>query len=330
VQSQDYFSDLGSHTYNGPSDPTVGDLIITEICGDGADGNNANDNGFMEVWNSTSHTVSLDNVQARYYNTNPNNPTATIDPSGSIAADSYIIITQDETAFNSSYTPATADFSDTGFYFNGSDDGVDIYLTTTRAEIIDQFNDNGVGANPFTWNDDNSFERNSTGSGSQQSNWTEQSSGTGSPGEDNDTPLPITLSEFSGIYLQGNQLVSLSWVTLSENGNIGWNIYRSGVSEYFQINNQMIDGAGTTSEPTYYQFQDESELQQNTSYLYWLESIDSSNNTELFGPVTVDIPFIENDNLIPELPQKFGLFQNQPNPFNPFTQISFALKTIDA
>ena len=158
-------------------EPTLGDLIITEVSGDGVDG--TSDDGFMEIYNNTSNTIILDNVQARYFNSNPASSTQQVSLSGTLASGGFIIITQNETNFNTQYTPVTADFSGTEFYFNGGDDGVDVYHSTNG--VIDQFNDNGSGQSPWSWNDDYVYERVSLGSGATESNWYEYTAGIGTP-----------------------------------------------------------------------------------------------------------------------------------------------------
>ncbi len=164
-----------SATTDAPAvEPQVGDLYITEVAGDGIDGNN-NDDGFMEIYNASDHEISLANVSARYYNSNPGAATQTVSLSGSIASGAFKIVTQDGTNFNSTYG-FSADFSGSTFYFNGGDDGCDIYHSTVG--ILDQFNEVGSGSSPWTWIDSYSWERNSTGSGATQANWTQTSSGT--------------------------------------------------------------------------------------------------------------------------------------------------------
>ncbi|MCF8304687.1 MAG: T9SS type A sorting domain-containing protein [Bacteroidales bacterium] len=158
-------------------EPSAGDLIITEIAGDGAQ--NGSDNGFMEVFNASSNTISLDNIEARYYNSNPGSPTQTEAFSGLVAPGESVVVTQNASNFNTEYS-LSADFTGSNFYFNGGDDGIDIYHTTNG--IIDQFNDNGLGQSPWTWSDNSVWERTNNGDGSTQSNWTEYSSGNGSPG----------------------------------------------------------------------------------------------------------------------------------------------------
>ena len=139
--------------------------------------------------------------------------------------------------------------------------------------------------------------------------------------------LPVILSSFTFQYL--NESPVLCWTTQSETSNAGWNIYRSQtdiLEEAMQINFEMIPGAGTTSEPTDYIYEDESELMENTEYWYWLETIDYSGLTGSYGPISLIIPEEGEEPGSPEIPGIYGLHQNYPNPFNPHTEISFMMK----
>ena len=147
--------------------------------------------------------------------------------------------------------------------------------------------------------------------------------------QDEETPLPVTLSSFTASFSTGSSL--LSWTTQSESNNSGWNIYRSeteNIEDYVQINEDMIEGAGTTTEQTDYTFADANETYANNSYWYWIESVDNGGTTTLHGPARIDIPESE-DELPPELITSYGLAQNYPNPFNPNTKIAFKLKAED-
>ena len=149
---------------------------------------------------------------------------------------------------------------------------------------------------------------------------------------DGDTTPPVTLSSFTVQYL--NESPVLCWTTQSESNNAGWNIYRGeneealSNEEAYQLNLSLglIPGAGTTSEPTEYSFEDCFPIYQGNIYFYWLESVDFSGETELYGPISLSIPEYEwlNPNS-PEIPKPYGLHQNYPNPFNPSTEISFML-----
>jgi hypothetical protein len=140
--------------------------------------------------------------------------------------------------------------------------------------------------------------------------------------------LPVVLSSFT-IVLTSQNYVQINWVTQSETNNIGWFIYRSETNELsdaFQINPSIILGAGTTTEPTEYIFEDEYEIESGETYWYWLESREISGFTEIYGPVSLLIPEDGEEPDLPDIPEHYGLFQNYPNPFNPDTKINFNLK----
>ena len=171
-------TETGSCTPSSISEPSSGDLVITELCGDGISGT-ASDDGYIEIFNNTSNTINLDNMTARYYNLNPGGATETFSLTGTLAAGAHIVITQNAGNFLTTYG-ISADFSGIGdFYFNGGDDGIDIYHSTNG--IIDQFNAVGLGSSPWTWDDDYVYERTNTGSGAIYSNWHQYQAGSGTP-----------------------------------------------------------------------------------------------------------------------------------------------------
>ena len=171
---------INTTTSEAFADPIIGDLMITEVCGTGA----GTGDGFMEIYNTTDHNISLVNVQARYWNGNNTGatPSPAIDLSGSIPPLSFVVIVRNSSDFNIAYGFA-ADFSNTNFYLNGGDDGCDIYNSNTST-ILDAFNDNGTTASghvAWYWEDNSVWERTSTGDGAIQSNWTEYTVGEGTP-----------------------------------------------------------------------------------------------------------------------------------------------------
>lgn len=142
-----------------------------------------------------------------------------------------------------------------------------------------------------------------------------------------DSSLPVTLSNFSAAFIGTTPVIA--WTTQSESGNAGWNVYRGTTQDALQngevtlLNSDLVNGAGTTSEPTNYTFSDEYAYNTNTTYYYWLESVSISGVTENHGSVQLYIP--QSDPGSPAIPEEFGLYQNYPNPFNPTTTISFSV-----
>jgi hypothetical protein len=143
-----------------------------------------------------------------------------------------------------------------------------------------------------------------------------------------DNQLPVNLSSFTATYIDCSSI--LNWTTQSENNNLGWNVYRGETETALEnntsicLNNSgLIPGAGTTTEPTDYQFTDEYDVTVGQTYWYWLESVDGGGGTENYGPVTLTVP---EEEPVPELLQKSFLCSNYPNPFNPETKIEFSIK----
>ncbi|MCD4820210.1 MAG: choice-of-anchor J domain-containing protein [Candidatus Cloacimonetes bacterium] len=142
-----------------------------------------------------------------------------------------------------------------------------------------------------------------------------------------ESPLPVSLSSFTALYENGTPF--LNWITQTEENNSHWNIYRSNSENFGQslkLNNENIEGAGTTSEPTNYEYSDVFEVIASNEYWYWIESVDISGNTMLYSPISILIPEDHNEPIPPEIPKSYGLYDNYPNPFNPDTYIAFALK----
>jgi Secretion system C-terminal sorting domain len=141
--------------------------------------------------------------------------------------------------------------------------------------------------------------------------------------EGGDSPLPVILSAFFGTY---NGQINLYWATQSETDNLGFNLYRSEnengfeADEYLLLNNELISGMGTTFMPTNYSFTDEYMVLEGHSYYYWLESVSTTNELELFGPVSVEILFEE---IITVLSEFSAIYENT----NPVLNWSTASET---
>jgi len=139
-----------------------------------------------------------------------------------------------------------------------------------------------------------------------------------------DDPLPVTLSSFEAGYSKNR--VVLNWTTQSETDNFGWNIYRSETEngyeneEIIHVNSTLIEGMGTITSPTNYSFVDEHPIVEGYIYYYWLQSVSTTGELELFGPVSLEVPFSN------QVPVMTTLETNYPNPFNPETYISFSIK----
>ena len=144
--------------------------------------------------------------------------------------------------------------------------------------------------------------------------------------------LPVVLSTFYALVVDGSP--NIFWSTQSETNNSGWNIYRGEYQDalmndeilHLNLGSGLIPGAGTTTLPTEYNFEDENEVVSNTEYWYWLESVENSGVTQNYGPISLFISEGEDEPDLPGIPEHYGLFQNYPNPFNPDTIINFSLK----
>ena len=144
---------------------------------------------------------------------------------------------------------------------------------------------------------------------------------------DDDGSLPVELSSFTAEFL--NNKPTLYWTTQSETDNFGWNVYRNteeDLSSSQKITDEMIQGYGTTTEPSYYIYNDTSEdIIIGQTYWYWLESIDLGGESHLYNQVVnITIPDITQDPTYLETPIVYRL-QSSPNPAKFSTTISFTL-----
>ncbi len=139
-----------------------------------------------------------------------------------------------------------------------------------------------------------------------------------------DSTLPVELSSFNAVQTSSD-FAQLNWVTQSENNNLGFNILRSNykdVAEAVKVNYDIIAGTNTSAEHTY-SFTDE-DIEYETEYFYWLESLDFNSNSKYFGPVRITIERDKDDDT-PDVQIGAGIHKIYPNPFNPRTTIEYSI-----
>ncbi len=125
--------------------------------------------------------------------------------------------------------------------------------------------------------------------------------------------LPVKLASFD--YSVKERDVKLSWTTIEEINNSGFEIYRKLNNDRDNWNKiGFIKGAGNSKTPVTYNYFDRS-LNKGI-YRYKLKQIDYNGNFEFFEL---------NNSVEIGSPSKFSLLQNYPNPFNPKTRICFSI-----
>jgi len=121
--------------------------------------------------------------------------------------------------------------------------------------------------------------------------------------------IPVELASFSANVVEGK--VKLSWITVTEKNNRGFEIQKSNGSEFITLN--FIEGKGTTTERNSYSFIDD-----NPGFgvvKYRLKQIDFNGTYSFSNVIEVNITS----------PMDFDLSQNYPNPFNPTTTIRYTI-----
>jgi photosystem II stability/assembly factor-like uncharacterized protein len=122
--------------------------------------------------------------------------------------------------------------------------------------------------------------------------------------------VPVELTSFIAT-AQGNN-VELKWETASETNSSGFDVERCTESlKWDKIG--FVNGHGTTTEPQFYFFNDES--LQSGKYQYRLKQVDYDGSFNYSETLVVNIGIAD----------KFVLEQNYPNPFNPTTKIRFQI-----
>ncbi len=123
--------------------------------------------------------------------------------------------------------------------------------------------------------------------------------------------VPVELSYFT-LENDGAGII-LKWKTATETNNFGFSIYRK-ENEKEKIKLGIVEGKGTTTYPQEYSFYDYPE--NPGSYIYFLEQIDLSGTRKIIGEKKTEFGFA---------PEKFRIYPNYPNPFNPSTNLFFEI-----
>lgn len=127
-----------------------------------------------------------------------------------------------------------------------------------------------------------------------------------------DAPLPVELANFVSA-VSGNE-VTLSWTTLKEINNTGFDIERKLTASNDWTRAGFVEGKGTVTGPNDYSF---TETVNSGKYNYRLKQIDVNGNFEYFN--------LSNE-VVVGIPESYSLSQNYPNPFNPSTRINYSVK----
>ncbi|RJP73407.1 MAG: DUF4961 domain-containing protein [Ignavibacteriales bacterium] len=122
--------------------------------------------------------------------------------------------------------------------------------------------------------------------------------------------LPVELTSFTAAGSKDGVL--LKWETATETNNRGFEIQKSNNGKEFNTIG-FVSGNGTTSQKISYTFVDKAA--QSGKFVYRLKQMDFSGAFEYSKSIEVDL----------STPKEFSLLKNYPNPFNPTTNLSFAL-----
>lgn len=144
---------------------------------------------------------------------------------------------------------------------------------------------------------------------------------------DNPATLPVTLSSFTAV-LTSDLHVKIAWIAESEVNHSGYNIFRSELNDIataVRVNASILDNGTENGTQITYAYTD-SEVYQNATYFYWLESVSLDGVTEYYGPLTVTINAGGEQPGIPQIPLQTQLFSAFPNPFNPSTNLRYSMK----
>ena len=280
------------------------------------------DASYLEIYNNSNSVVNLADYTLKYYNNNSSTPVSSLNLSGNINGFGRVVVARNSSVFSSVYR-FSPDFEANGFTFDGDKDGIELVNNNAAAlgknsavAVVDLFNN--AGGDKLSWSAGQLFERTrfpNDGSNIYLDWDRSRTAQAGTPGEENDTSLPVHLSLFAATIV--DHKVQLHWETASEIDNLEWLIERRSIPDgvFFPIGS--LPGYGTTNERKVYEFEDASVLWNNV-YEYRLTSIDYNGTQHVFRQ-TVRVE------LLPTVAETYRLYANFPNPFNPETNIRFRM-----
>lgn len=147
------------------------------------------------------------------------------------------------------------------------------------------------------------------------------------PLSSSDNSLPVELTEFTAKPISnlknGTFGISISWTTESETNNNYFILERKelGKEKWEILSERIYSLNGNSASSQNYIFEDTENLKFNTTYEYRIYDVDLEGNSNLNEMITKATTISENS----LKPKSFVLERAFPNPFNPTTNISFAL-----
>ncbi|PKN80422.1 MAG: hypothetical protein CVU48_01945 [Candidatus Cloacimonetes bacterium HGW-Cloacimonetes-1] len=139
--------------------------------------------------------------------------------------------------------------------------------------------------------------------------------------------LPVELSSFTAVF-NTEMYVQIDWLVESETNHSGYNVLRSEIRDLdtaLRVNSELIAGGTELGTQISYSFKD-NEVDNNTNYYYWLESVALDGSTEYAGPLLVSVIASGETPGVPQIPVSTVLMSAYPNPFNPQTSLRYSLK----
>lgn len=122
--------------------------------------------------------------------------------------------------------------------------------------------------------------------------------------------LPVELTSFTANIING--AVNLKWITATEVNNVGFDIERkSDTTNWKKIG--YVPGKGNSNNSIEYSFNDRNII--SNKFTYRLRQIDKDGKSIYSKTVEIVVPS----------PDRYELFPNYPNPFNPSTTINYSL-----